>query len=686
MDRGEVTLQDFYSEFMEQIALAKDSSSYGWTDEDFFTSVFLEYMEDLGEVEDPVICPYRDRGLQLNAWVLSEDMEALQIYVSCYNDTEALTGMGRTEIDAALKRAVQLFRRCVDAKEKLYQSFSRDNSTYEFAATLNQNRDKIKRLQVIALTNGTLHQIQIKGIELAGVDIQFATWDMDRLYRCMISGKMRETIEIDLEKSFGQAIPSIESNPCDEYQVYLAILSGDILADLYDQFGARLLERNVRSFLQAKGGVNKGIRDTLRTEPQMFLAYNNGISATAESVEIVRDENGRPSIKKIRDLQIVNGGQTTASVFTAKKDRRNPTDLSKVFVQMKLSVIRSAEDMDVIVPNISLYANTQNKVQMADFSANDPFHRKLEELSRTIWAAGAADGPPLQWFYERSRGQYTDMLSRESTPKRKKDFKDTHPLFTKTDLAKYEQTWEQFPYEVSEGAQKNFKKFTVALKNRGNFVPDELYYRRLIAKAILFRQTEKIVAQQKYGGYRANIVTYTIAFLSFRSAQKLDLESIWKAQRLSGALSEEIVSVAAVVSQLIMNPPDGQNITEWCKKPACWERIKNYRYEISPALNSEMIELGAGTTFVGAAISPTGINAATEDETALVDKVAAISARTWFALSNWAKETNNFDSWQRSICFSVGRVIASHRRPSVKQARQAYKVYEEAARKGFRPE
>jgi len=684
MDQKEKqTLPSFYAEFMEQIEQAKEAGSFGWTDEDFFTSVFLDYLAEVGEAEDPIICPFRDRGLQLNAYVLSDDMESLTIFVSLYNSSGTAQGVARTDIEATLKRAVHLYRRAIN---DLYKSFERDSGTYEFAITLNKNRETITNVRIIVLTNGIIRQIPFKPLELNGVELHFSIWDMDRLYRCMISGKMRETIEIDFEKSFGQTIPCIESSPSDIYSVYLAILSGDVLAELYDQFGSRLLERNVRSFLQAKGAVNKGIRDTLRNEPDMFLAYNNGISATAEKVEIVRDENGRPSIRKIRDLQIVNGGQTTASIFTAKKDKKNPTDLSKVYVQMKLSVIQSLEVMDEIVPRISAFANTQNKVQIADFSANDPFHRKLEELSRTIWTPGANGAQPLNWFYERARGQYAEELSRETTPARKKQFKETHPLFSKTDIAKYEQSWELLPWEVSEGAQKNFKKFTMHLAQRGNFIPDDSYYKRLIAKAILFRQTEKIVQQQRYGGYRANIVTYTVAWLSYATAQRLDLESIWKEQKISEALAGEIVAVSEFVSRLIMRPPNAANITEWCKKKACWDRIADYNHEVSRALQSELIGLARTDTVVGASISPTGIGAATDDEKALVDKVVAIPAVTWFALSNWAKETNNFEGWQRGVLFSVGQRVGRGLRPTVKQARQAYKVYEEALRKGFKAE
>ena len=232
-------------------------------------------------------------------------------------------------------------------------------------------------MRICALTNGLVKPLVLKSITIEGAEISFTVWDIDRLYRCVTSGKMRETIEIDFQEKFGFTIPCIENTTSSKYSVYLAIVNGDLLASLYNEFRDRLLEKNVRSFLQVKGNVNKGIRDTLRNEPDMFLAYNNGISVTAESVEILRDENGKPSIKRIRDMQIVNGGQTTASIFNAKYDRKASIDLAEVFVQVKISVIHSVDDMDEIVPRISTFANTQNKIQVADFSANDPFHLLL---------------------------------------------------------------------------------------------------------------------------------------------------------------------------------------------------------------------------------------------------------------------------------------------------------------------
>lgn len=580
------SLAQFYEDFNEEIQVSYETDSSGWNKEDFFTSIMLEYLEDAGEVNDSIMCPFRGYGLQLNAYSIAEDFSTLDIFVSIYLESDKPKTVSQTDVDAAVKRAIQLYHKAIN---DLYTSFQKDNDTYEFAITLHDHKNDIKIVRICALTNGTVKPINFKNITISEAEVSFSIWDIDRLYRCVMSGKMRETIEIDFQEKYNLTIPCIENSSSDKYSVYLAIISGELLAALYDEYRDRLLEKNVRSFLQVKGAVNKGIRDTLRDEPDMFLAYNNGISVTAEGVEIVRDENGKPSIKKIRDMQIVNGGQTTASIFNAKRDKKIDADLSKVFVQMKISVISSPENMDEIVPRISAFANTQNKVQIADFSANDPYHRRIEELSRTVWAPAQGGLLPQNWFYERARGQYADMLARETTTLRRKKFKETHPLFTKTDLAKYENTWDQLPFYVSEGAQKNFRRFTVRLSQAKAKLPDETYYQHLISKAILFKQTEKLVSKQQYGGYRANIVTYTLAFLSFKTAQRIDLDKIWREQGLSPVIENEIIEISKFIQRKITNPPGGANVGEWCKKEKCWKDIKEYPYNVSEKLEKELI-------------------------------------------------------------------------------------------------
>ncbi len=672
------SMDQFYYDFMEEVSVASDMETSGWTKDDFLTSIMLEYLEEAGEVSDPVMCPFRSHGLQLNAYAIDEDCSNLDIFVCLYSDSDSPKSVSQADVDAAIKRAIQLYQKAIN---DLYTSFEKDNDTYEFAITVNQQKAQIKTVRICALTNGLVKPIPFKNITMGNAEISFVIWDIDRLYRCVTSGKMRETIEIDFEEKFGVTIPCIENGTSEKYSVYLAIISGELLAALYDEYRDRLLEKNVRSFLQVKGAVNKGIRDTLRDEPDMFLAYNNGISVTAESVDIVRDENGKPSIRRIRDMQIVNGGQTTASIFNAHKDRKINADLSKVFVQMKLSVITSPEDMDEIVPRISAFANTQNKVQVADFSANDPYHRRVEELSRIIWAPAQGGMKPVNWFYERARGQYADMLSRETTTLRRKQFKETHPVFTKTDLAKYENTWDQLPFQVSEGAQKNFRRFTLRLDERKAALPDEKYFQNLVAKAILFRRTEKLVQQQQYGGYRANIVTYTLALLSFKTAQRINLERIWKEQSLSPILEAEIIKVSKIIHGIITNPPGGANVGEWCKKEKCWDVVKKCDYTVSDKLSSELVDVG----YTSAKATPnSSIDSLTEDEQKIIDKAAAVSAETWLALSRWAKETNNFQPWLRSMLFSVGTLVGRGRKPSIKQSKHALKALKDAEDKGFR--
>ena len=669
-----MTFDEFFSEFSEQVEFVKDNDDYGWEEQDFFTSVILDYLEDVGEVESPVICPYRAYGVQMNAYVFSEDYEILTIYVSIYYLGNEIKSALKTDIDAAIKRAMQVYRR---ATNDLYKSFEKDNDTYEFAHSVYKHKADTKHVNIVALTNGNCKPIPFKNVKIGVADVSFSIWDMDRLYRCISSGKMRETIEIDFKEMFGQGIPCLVNKDASEYEACLAIIPGNILASVYAEHGSRLLEKNVRSFLQVKGNVNKGIRNTLKMEPEMFLAYNNGISVTAESVTVESAEDGSKFISKIRDMQIVNGGQTTASIYNITKEKDSNVDLAKVYVQMKITVIKAEEKMDEMVHKISEYANTQNKVQMADFSSNDPFNRKIEDLSRVIWAPATNGQKPNNWFFERARGQYSDMLSREGTPAKRKAYKATHPLFTKTDMAKYENTWNQLPYFVSEGAQKNFKRFMVSVKERGNFVPDEKYYQLLVAKAIMYRRTEKLVSEQKYGGYRANIVTYTLALISHKSAQRIDLFKIWREQGLTDVLENEIVRASGIVQKFIVNPPGGANVSEYCKKKSCWDNLLKIDYEISEELRKELISGNENESVLSSC------KTATDEEKELIDRITAIPADVWLSISKWAKDTNNLQSWQRSISFSVGTLIGRGKRPSVKQARQAEIIYNAAKEKGF---
>lgn len=372
-------------------------------------------------------------------------------------------------------------------------------------------------------------------------------------------------------------------------------MPGPILSTIYEKFGARLLEQNVRTFLQARAKVNQGIRTTIMTEPGMFFAYNNGITATAQGVETKRTGDGL-QITRITDLQIVNGGQTTASLFHTR--RKDKADLTNIFVQMKLSVIDS-EESEKVVPRISEYANTQNRVQAADFFSNHAYHIRMEEFSRRIWApAGAGAQRETKWFYKRARGQYADAQAK-LTPAEQKRFKAENPkpqMMTKTDLAKFENVWDDHPRYVNLGAEKNFDRYAARIGKEWDKSSDgfnEAYFKRAVARGIMFRATERIVSAQPWynNGYRANIVAYTLAVLgelTRRQEKSLDFQRVWNAQAISPVLESTIATVASRVNDDLLRPMQGiSNISEWAKREACWTRMLEHMDEFADLLPDE---------------------------------------------------------------------------------------------------
>lgn len=426
--------------------------------------------------------------------------------------------------------------------------------------------------------------------------VTYSVWDLRRLHRVAASPEP-EAIEVDLANDFGGPLPILPAQQLEgDHESYLAVVPGPVLAAIYDRWGARLLEQNVRVFLQARSKVNRGIRDTLVREPEMFFAYNNGITATAEGVEIINDGD-RLLLHGLKNFQVVNGGQTTASIHAAT---RKNVDISRTFIQMKLSVV-DPDRAVTLVPKISEYANSQNRVAASDFFSNHPFHVRVEAFSRRMYAP-SPDGTFQQskWFYERARGQYADGRAHLTRAERKK-FDIEYPRrqrFTKTDLAKFLNVWEGRPHEVSLGAQKNFAAFARRIgkaweTNTDNF--NEAWYREAIAKAVVFRATERIVSAQPWyqGGFRANIVAYTIARIGHyanNSNRVVDFEGIWRRQAPGPVLRQTIAVVAKGVHDVLIEPPEGmRNVTEWAKKQACWSQASAIRVEWPAGFDDELV-------------------------------------------------------------------------------------------------
>ena len=592
-------LAEFHKDFFQEVVSQADMGKFM---ENAFTEHFCDYLVDAGEFDTYDPAYYRAaKGMKVDGYGgdPSEYDGVLTLVVADFYEGDELTSLTKTQIDSVFKRLVNFYTACL--KDDFYIQMEETATGFGLARMINDCQRQITRIRLFLVSNKLLSE-RVSGkedTEIGGTPATYNVWDISRLHRLVSSRKGKEDIEIDLLEEFGAGLPCLPAHVGgDDYEAYLAAVPATMLASLYDRWGARLLEQNVRCFLQARGKVNKGIRNTILNQPGMFFAYNNGITATAEEVKVCCEGNGGPQIVSLRNLQIVNGGQTTASIFTAlKKDKAS---LDKIFVQMKLSVV-DPELAQIIVPKISEFANSQNRVNAADFFANHPFHVRMEEFSRRVWAP-APEGTfrNTKWFYERARGQYLDSKAHMSVSEKKK-FDGEYPKsqsYTKTDLAKFENVWECIPHIVSKGAQANFAHFAKLIGQRWDKDADQFnegYYRHAMARALIFRRLERLISLQPWydGGYRANIVAYTLAKLAemVRSTGGVvDFQKIWQTQKLSPALETTLLNIAEPVRGAILDTPEGiRNISEWAKKESCWTRVKSLSLSFGPELLRELV-------------------------------------------------------------------------------------------------
>lgn len=592
-------LQEFHQDFFQDVLGAADAE--GRYAEDTFFDLFCEQLVEAGELETADRAQYISlRGVRVDGYGgdPSTSDGVLSLIIADFGQSAEIGTLTATDMDAIFKRLSNFLAKSLD--EEFRNSLEETRPAFGLADLIAKRWSTISRVRLFLVSNRVL-SARVDGREageLHGVPVTYSVWDLGRLQRFAASSLGREEIEIDLEKDFGGPLAALPAHLKEAgYEAYLVAVPGAQLAAIYDRWGARLLEQNVRVFLQARGNVNKGIRNTIESNPEMFFAYNNGITATAEAVTS-RGSGVGLLLTGFKNLQIVNGGQTTASIHAASKKKE--IDLSRVFVQMKLSIVDHAKAMDV-VPKISEFANSQNRVNAADFFANSPFHVRMEEFSRRIFAP-SPDGTfrESKWFYERARGQYQDARA-YLTPAQRKKFDLEYPknqLFSKTDLAKFLVLWRCRPDIVSKGAQKNFAYFAQVIGDEWKKQPDafnENFYRHAIAKAIVFREVEKLVTEQPWyqGGYRANVVAYAISKLAHDVEQlgrAVDFDTIWKAQTLSPRMRNVLTIIAKAAHDVIVEPPAGiRNVTEWAKQQACWNRVAALKIDLPSGLKDELV-------------------------------------------------------------------------------------------------
>ncbi|MEW9053956.1 MAG: AIPR family protein [Neobacillus sp.] len=562
-----------------------------------FLDKMLTFMD---RQDDPEILfpPYLDtaKNIAVNAYSFDEENNVLDLFVVDYNfeqTEEALLSISMTGVTEIANKA----KRFITNAQTLIQTIDPSLQSYDLVKLITESSEEINEVNIFVVTNSYYLsnkpvEMTIPGYETVNVQV----WDLDRVQQLILTEQGIQTDYINFERDYGvnlemMLVPDPVSGVKD-FDCYVGYISAELLAKAYDEWGQKLVERNVRSFLQARGGTNKGIRDTLKDpfQRKMFVAYNNGISTVARSGDIEKVD-GKENLCRIKGLsgwQIVNGGQTTASIHQAYKDG---IPLKDVFVQAKLTILQANEFVmkdqhlleDEMVARISQYANTQNKINKSDLLANTRFMSDLEKFSRNIWIP-VYDGrrPESKWYFERARGQYMVDINRRKRGKEQTEFKKQYPkdkVLTKVDIAKHFVSWEGFPHISSKGGEEAFKKFMDLNKNFWKSDKDQAkmtlsVYQKLIARSIINKRVQEIVDEMKLRGYKANVIYYTVAMLNHLYKERIDLVEVWEKQSLSDKW-DEVIRVMADKALIFLRDSAGErNVTQWAKQEACWIQFK----------------------------------------------------------------------------------------------------------------
>jgi len=599
-----MTLEEYRESFINSI------ENMSVTGQEYPENVFLKEIEDilahdyklLSQI-DPIYydLPYdaksAKKGMHINGGYFEEAANTLHLVSVDYNPGDFATMQ-----KADFEKRVAYLKNFLDAVFAGYfKKGERASEVVQFASSIlgHAFRGDIYKVNfIIATTNrfsGGCETVSSDPIKYGDYtfEVDITSLDMGAIFKTKLSGFQKEPVIINVSDFGFKGLPCIKAKlEQKKYDAYLAIIPGEFLSSIYKKYNSRLLEDNVRSFLNFRGGVNKGIRGTILNEKNNFFAFNNGISATASEVGVEYIDGEGYFITRLDNFQIINGGQTTASLAaTSIKDK---ADLKGIYVQMKLTIVREHDDDFVI--NVAKYANSQNKVTAADLNSNHKFYVRMEEFSRKLYTPKIPGVMQTKWFFERSRGQY-DQQMMQLTDAKIKAFKNDNPAsqkMSKTDIAKYLNSAEMHPYEVSWGAEVNATKFFAQMekdweKDDSKF--NELYFKRLVGKAIFFKYIEKLISDQEWyqerNGYRAQLVTYTFSKIVYEVAAKKQVINylyFWNKQGVPSEFDYDLSHIAKICFDQFYDSSIA-NISSYCKKQECWNVIKKIPYTLSDSIS-----------------------------------------------------------------------------------------------------
>ena len=609
-------IEEYRKQFIDEIR--NDASLEGSDPESFFIERTLTDLENIGELTGPIPMSVEIRNskrqiLAFDGYSYDEADGALILIASEFtNQRDIAPTLTNSRIEELLLYMQRFIEESVNGDIRNYcdDSDPAVNIANEFRKKIGKGMvsTEILRFKFIIISNYTLSK-QVKNLKqpnFLGRPVSLNVWTLERFFQSYISNSS-EILEIETKDFNCDGIPCLKANLGDNsyYDAYLGIVPGEFLAKIYYEYGSRLLQGNVRAFLSFRGNVNKGIRSTIMKQPENFFTYNNGIAIVARSVNFSSDGS---KITYFKDLQIINGGQTTAALASAIIKNEAPKGMDNLFVPMKLTVLNVNDDMsedqiqnyNELTKTISECANSQNAVKPADFFSNHPFHVKMEQLSRKVMAPPVG-GNPYQtvWFYERSRGKWEQEQMKMNAHQREM-FKQKNPkeqLITKEKLAKCYNTILMHPDQVCKSSSDNFKVFAPYIdsiyENDRDRINDE-FFKKCICSIIIFDKLDKLISKEAWypkGGNKAQITPYTISKLMtlLHKGTDLDWVSIWNKQTLYPTLATELLRLAFFTHKYLENKANGGLVRSLCRLVGTWSDFKEVEFKLSETFLHSLI-------------------------------------------------------------------------------------------------
>ena len=512
----------------------------------------------------------------------------LHLFMNLYKPLSEPAPLETKTADSAFRRLINFYFKAVSGE--IEQMSKQNQAVAAFARRIRERRDDIRSIRLWVTTDYVYNQADCSGRQTEdGVLFGLQVADLEYL-RGLSTDDLR--IRQSFEEMGGLPCLAFQRSEEQDYDCILTTMTGFTLAQLYARHSTALVQANVRAYL-GENKINEAVKETIRTDPGRFLAYNNGLVITADTVKL---DNGR--IMDVDGIQIINGGQTTANIhqilLSAQNKRTAPEDAQHLVNNLKIlsvpvKIIVPDEALDAeqradLRVSISEAANAQNAVKSSDLLSNSPFQIAFDNMVQTLDTSDRR-----RWFYERGRKSYTaaEAFLKGKPRAEVMSFKKRYPKekkFGKTDLALAVLACEGQARACALGAEKAYRFFdenvaSKLLRTGANGEPciERQDAIRMVSQVLLVRALQKEIRHRskEFGITNPQVpMLYALELFQEKFGDVMRWDYVWTHQEVSPLLLQLLVLMTVRVRETMISQMGTQMISMWGRRKECGELLR----------------------------------------------------------------------------------------------------------------